>query len=82
VLDDKRAEAQQDFRNVTGRVHAALLVTRLPENELRLEIRDCARLRADMTAHAAVTAQAAARTAHAAARISLPLNCRTRILRK
>ena len=49
VPDGKRAEEQQDLRNVTGRLHAALRVTRLPGNELRLEIRDCTRRRADGT---------------------------------
>jgi hypothetical protein len=44
LLDDKRGAAQPFFRNVTRRLHAAVRVTRTPENELRLEIRDCTRI--------------------------------------
>jgi hypothetical protein len=49
-------DTREDFKNIVGRLHAALRITRLPGHQLRLSIRDCTRRNAQGATHSLLKA--------------------------
>ena len=49
-------DAREDFKNIVGRLHAALRITRLPGHQLRLSFRDCTRRNAQGATHSLLKA--------------------------